>query len=38
MNCCVTSVYLIGAGQPQPVEDWYENVSWDKQAQEVGAA
>lgn len=40
--CCVlfqnTGVYLIGAGKPQSVEDRYENMSWDEQAQEVGAA
>lgn len=29
---------LIGAGQAKSVEDWDENVSWDEQAQEVGAA
>lgn len=31
-------VYLVGAGQPQSVEDWYEDVGRDEQAQEVGAA
>lgn len=31
-------MYLIGAGQPQSVEDWYENMSWDEQAEKVGAA
>lgn len=31
-------VYLIGAGQPQSVEDWYKHMSWYEQAQEVGAA
>lgn len=29
---------LIGAGQPQPVEDRDEDMSRDEQAQEVGAA
>lgn len=31
-------VYLVGAGQPQSVEDGDENVCWDEQAQEIGAA
>lgn len=31
-------MYLVGAGQPQSVEDRYEDVSGDEQAQEVGAA
>lgn len=31
-------VYLIGTGESQPIEDWYENMSRDEQAQEVGAA
>lgn len=35
---CACYVYLIGAGQPQSVEDWYEHMSWYEQAQEVGAA
>lgn len=31
-------VYLIGTGELQPIEDWYEHVSWDEQTKEVGAA
>lgn len=34
---CACYVYLISAGQPQSVEDWYEHMSWDEQAQKVGA-
>ena len=35
---CPWCAYLIRARQPQSVEDWYENMSWDEKAQEEGAA
>lgn len=35
---CAYCVYLICARQPQSVEDWYENMSWDEKAQKVRAA
>lgn len=30
--------YLVGAAKAEPIENWYENVCRDEQAQEVGAA
>lgn len=36
--CGSGGVYLVGAGQPQSVENRDENVRRDEQAQEVGAA
>lgn len=39
-ECCEQTrcEYLIGTGQPKPVEDRYEHMSRDEQTQEIGAA
>lgn len=30
--------YLVHAGEPQSVEHWYENMSWNEEAKNVGTA